>query len=240
MSEELTLEQKLDFIYKLEDKTDLNANEWKAVSELINDDSSEIRLVASELLALFPSTNSEKLLLSILNDSDYLVRASVCDSLSFSKSPETLQRLMCFAKDKRCLVRGYAVLSIADIQLNLQTDLSLTIEYLKTLEQNEKSQWVKTAVYRSIFILGDLSYGEKLVGMINNRYYKNRLFALNLIQQLFENNQSNNLPNIVNVINNRLAVEKAYSVKLKLRELLAITGHNQGTVSVKRQGRLIL
>lgn len=222
MSEELTLQQKLDIIYKLEDKTDLSADDWNKISELINDNSSEIRLEISELLALFPSENSEKMLLSILNDSDYLIRASVCDSLYFSVSQETLHKLMTFAKDKRYLVRGYAILSIGDIQLNLKTDSGPIVEYLKMLEQKEKSQWVKIAIYRSLFILGDLSYGEKLVNMINNRYYKNRIFALNLIKQLFEDNQYNNMPNIITVIYKRLETERAYSVKLELNKLLEI------------------
>lgn len=228
MSDKLTSEQKLDFIYELEDKTALNADEWNMISNLINDSSSEIRLAVSELLALFPSSHSEKLLLSVLNDSDYLIRASVCDSLSFSKSQETLEKLMIIAKDKRYLVRGYAILSIGDIQLSLKADSNSTIEYLKELEQKEKSQWVKTAIYRSLFILGDFSYGEKLVDMINNRYYKNRIFALNLIEQLFENNQYSNLPDIATVIKKRLETEKAYSVKTELSKILEIClNHNK-------------
>lgn len=222
MFKELTSEEKLDYLYKSEKMTRLSDNDRNKIIELVTDGSSEVRLTVSELLALFPSADSEKLLLSLLNDSNYLVRASACDSLSFSQSEETLHKLMPLSMDKRYLVRGYAILSIGDIQLKLKSDLNTTVKYLKALEQNETSEWVKIAIYRSLFLLGDYSYGNKLIDMINNRYYKNRIFTLSLLEQLFENNQYKNLPDVTQVLKKRLETEKAYSVKAKICELLKI------------------
>ncbi len=222
MYEDLTIEEKMNLIYKLEKVKNLTDDEWDKIVKLLCDDSPEVRLGVSELLAMFPSADSERLLLSILDDSDYLVRASVCDSLSFSQSQETLYKLMDFAKDKKYLVRGYAILSIGDIQFKLQSNSNSTIEYLKVLEQKETSQWVKIAIYRSLFILGDFSYGKKLLDMLNNRYYKNRSFVLSLLEQLFENDQYSNLLDVKTILQKRLETEKTYSVKLKICKLLNI------------------
>ena len=237
MFENLALEKKLDLICELEKLDYLSNNEWDKILKLIDDSSAEVRLGVSELLALFPSSNSEKILLSMLNDSDYLVRASVCDSLSFSHSQETLRLLMTYAEDKNYLVRGYAILSIGDVQLNIKSDLSLAIDYLNILEKKEKSQWVKIAIFRSLFILGDFCYGEKLLDMIDSKYYKNRCFVLSLLEQILENNQYSNLLEIKTVIQKRLKIEKVQSVQLKLSNLLNICLEKTGrTVTQKTQG----
>ena len=220
MFEYLTIEDKLDFIDDLKQYEYLSNEKWDMLAELVKDEEQEIRLNVSEILALFPTEMSEKLLLYLLNDSNYLVRASACDSLSFSKSEETLHKLLLLTNDKKYLVRGYAILSIGDIQLKVNSNFNLTIEYLMRLESEEKSQWVKIAIYRSLFLLGDLSYYKELLCMIENRYYHNRSFALSLIEELVDNNRCCELIDLETTLKNRLLTERAYSVKLKLYKIL--------------------
>jgi len=64
-----------------------------------------------------------------------------------------LQALKQSAQDNRYLVRGYAILSVGDVQRNIKVNNKPTIDFLKDIEKKEKSRWVKTAVYRSMLLI---------------------------------------------------------------------------------------
>lgn len=217
-----TTDDKLDFIEELEQLELMSKEDWEDISILLQDKDSEVRLRASELLALFPTRESERLLLSIRKDPDYLVRASACDSLYFSKSLETLNFLIDSAKDKRYLVRGYAILSIGDVQYHIDSDKSTTVSFLENLYHKEPSEWVRIAISRSLFILGKSSYGDYLLSMINSRYYKNRCFVISLLEQLIESKSDFVIPKMRTVLESRLERENAQSVKLKLIRLFEV------------------
>lgn len=220
MLNEQTTEEKLDYIFSMEEMDELSDEDWVKINVLIHDSDPEIRMRASELFPLFPSDKSEKALLSLLDDGDYLVRSSVCDSLSFSSSPDTRDRLTRLTKDKRFLVRGYAALSIADIELRIGQNPEETIEFLKSFYQKESSEWVKIAIARSLYLLGEYSYGDILLSAINSRYYKNRCFVISLLKELVESKMETNLPNMLSTLQKRVEVEKAYSVKTELQHIL--------------------
>lgn len=110
------INEKIDYIYSLEECSKLNEKDIQKLKILAADSEEEIRLAVSEVLALFTDETSEKILLSMLNDTSYLVQASTCDSLYFSSSLSTLTVLKGLSKHNRVLVRGYAALSIGDIQ----------------------------------------------------------------------------------------------------------------------------
>lgn len=220
MNKKYTAEEKIDLVISLEEKNSLNNNDWSDIKDFAEDKESEVRYRVSELLSLFPSNESEKLLLPMLNDTDNLVRASVCDSLSFSKSPDTLRMLMKSAKDKRFLVRGYAALSIGEVQKNIGLNQNETVDFLKRLNQKESSEWVKIAISYSLYILGENSYGNFILEKINSRYYKNRCFVLSVLEELMINNMVDKMPPILPILKQRLKVERAYSVKNKLERLI--------------------
>lgn len=220
MFDKLSVDKKFEAIDKLKESTNLDDNDWMMLSVLSNDESQEIRLEVSEVLALFPTIESEKILLNLLNDSDYLVRASACDSLYFSLSQETLKKLKLMTKDSRYLVRGFAVLSIGDVQKNVKVNKKSTIAFLKTLETEEKSRWVKIAVYRSLFVLEEISYIDKLICAINDANYKNRSFALSLIEQLLDDNVLFDFNMLKQTAQNRLAIEKNLPIRRKLQKVM--------------------
>ena len=220
MFDKLSVDKKFEAIDKLKESANLDDNDWMMLSVLSNDENQEIRLEVSEVLALFPTIESEKILLNLLNDSDYLVRASACDSLYFSLSQETLKKLKLMTKDSRYLVRGYAVLSIGDVQKNVKVNKKSTIAFLKTLETEEKSRWVEIAVYRSLFILEEVSYIDKLICAINDSNYKNRSFALSLIEQLLDDNVLFDFNMLKQTAQNRLAIEKNLPIKQKLQKVI--------------------
>lgn len=216
----MTKNEKFSFVLECENKQELNANEFKRICELANDNDSEIRLLVSETLACFNTQESETLLLSLLNDSSYLVRASACDSLSFSCSQYTLESLKKMMNDKTCLVRGYAALSVADVHNNIKNKKLNTVEALITCLKKEKSEWVKSALYSALYSLGKRDYYEKLLESVDSRYYKVRCFALNLIEQNLEKTETDDILKTLLKIKEKQREEKSFAVTSKIKNLI--------------------
>lgn len=217
-TDNLLVEKKLNWLYELEEHKAICEEDWHQIISLAFDSDAEVRLQVSEILALFPSKESENLLLGMLNDTSFLVRASVCDSLHFSNSPIVLHALVNSTNDKHYLVRGYAALSIGDIQYSAKANSQQIIEYLKNMERTEKNEWVKIAVYRSLFLLNEVSYGTKLLNMVNSRFYKNRCFVINLLSEFID--LSYEIPEMENILRQRLKSEKYVSVKESIKKIL--------------------
>ncbi len=223
MNNMFTFEDKAKYISQCYDKTDLNQTDWQIISELSKDESTDIRLDVGEMLSSFPCQMSENILLSMINDSEYLVRTTVIDSLSFSKSETVLNVLRDSLKDNRFLVRGYAALSLGDVQNNIGTDFDETIEILKRSFKRERGEWCKIAIAGSLFLLGEDSFLEVLINNINNRFYKNRLFALNSIIDIFEKCSDRfDKKKLLDILYKRKQTEKTLSVNKALDKLTDI------------------
>ena len=97
-------------------KNCFSAEEWRIVGGLTQAMSENDRIEAAEILARHPAAGSERVLLKMLSDPAALVRASAAEALSFGRSKEVLDALFKAMADRSRLVRGYAVLSIADGQ----------------------------------------------------------------------------------------------------------------------------
>lgn len=231
MIDNYTTEEKLDFIFLLEENNNLCTDDWNKIKILSEDNDSEVRYRVAELLALFPSEKSEEWLISMLNDDNHMVRAAACDSLSFSTSSNTSKLLWRLAKDSRYLVRGYAILSIGDIQKNIDSNSNEVIQLLKRLDSKESCEWVKIAISRSLYILGEYSYGTFLLEKLNSRNYKSRSFVLNLLEPLIDSNITNNIPNMLQILKQRLTLESAFAVKLKLQSLISKISNTDVKVS---------
>lgn len=213
----LTFNEKFDYINTLREKTTPDENDWNEIEKLSSDESSEIRQLIGEVLALFPCDKSEELLLSMLHDKDYLVRTNVVDSLSFSKSQKTLRSLQELLSDKSVTVRGYAALSIGDIQRCIGGDIRKTVNMLRNSFFSEKSEWGKIAIASSLCLLGETQFSQALFSAVNSRYYKNRCFALNSLADL-PGLYSNEL---LNLLRDRQKTENALCVKENLEKLIA-------------------
>lgn len=214
------LNDKFDYINSLEEKdelTEFDLNNLKALSE---DTNSEIRYLTTELLGMFNTEICEKILIERLKDKDYLVRTSACDSLTFCRSDEALNAVKKLIKDKSCLVRGHAVYGSSCIHMNIGLNNEDIVNTLKLLLKNETSEYVKIATYGSLCLIGKYEYETNLFSQINNRYYRNRCFALSLIEDVFDREKVNDILKLKYLLNERLQFEKATSVKDKIQILL--------------------
>ncbi|KAF0092089.1 MAG: hypothetical protein FD141_273 [Fusobacteria bacterium] len=216
-----TSAEKIDKIFSLEENSSLNDSDWVEIVKFVNDEDYEVRYRVCELLGLFPSEKSETYLLSLINDPDSLVRVSAIDSLYFSVSSDTIERLKKSTKEKSILVRGYAATTIGDIQNNIGVNSEQTLSFLYTLFKKEKSEWVKLSIAHSLFLLGDSSYLDYLIEGINSRYYRNRIAAITILEQLEIWKVGHIVLRLKEVLKQRLKIEKAYAVECTLEKLLS-------------------
>lgn len=176
----------LDEIDKLPDYTKLSYDDWNMLELLKNHYDYEIRLYLCEVLSHFHCQRSENILIHLLNDTENLVVASACDSLSYSKSSVVLKELKKHVNSRNYIVRGYAYMSIGEI-INRKSSFLDNIEFLIISIEKEKSIWVKAGIAYALCLNGFsteyLIYIEKL---LFNVFYNYRLFALNLLTELFK------------------------------------------------------
>lgn len=185
----MTGDEKLEYLFSLYEIENLTEEHQKILYDFCYDKDAEIRMRACELLGEFPSEETEIFLVSMLNDSDYLVRAMICDTLSFGNADITVENLKKMTKDKNTLVRGYAVLSMADIQKKKDDNAVMyeqTIIYLENLLHIEIDEWVKICIYRSLILLGDKMYVALFLKGIEHKKYSIRCLVLNLLNELID------------------------------------------------------
>ena len=171
------------------------------------DEDEEIRLFLSIELANYKSAESEQLLLQLISDQSDIVRANACDSIYWSESVDVLDTLFEKAKNDVYLVRGYAVLSIADISINSKSDFST--EKLSMLYPKEKSIWVRMCYFQSFYRLGNENYLTDLISSLDSKKYNYRIAAVNFLSDIV--NESNKSI-IMKSFEQRLNIEKNKAV----------------------------
>lgn len=157
------------------------------------------------------------MLVTMLNDSDKLVRVNACDSLQFSSNLEIIELLKLKTRSAPFLERGYAVLTLADIAVNAQITTDTLNLFLTDCLKREKSQWVKICYYESLYKLGAHEYYQCIIEQLDNQYYRNRCTAVHALSSLVD---SSTKEVTIIALNNRLKTENAYSVISSMKSLL--------------------
>lgn len=212
-----SFEEKMNYLSNL--SHDYKKIDYKTIEKLASDFDPEIRCRCAEILALFPSEQAENILIQLLDDPKDLVRANACDSLYFSSSIDTLNKLMLKSTDSSPLVRGYAALSIADVCTNV-SDQSVNdriITYFKTNFKKERDEWVKLAVLHALILLGEKEYFPIFLQAIHDEDYRNRLFVLNSLEDL---EISDCKTEIINHLKLQFKKETVGHIKSKIQTML--------------------
>ena len=129
------------------------------------------------------------------------------------------------SRNKSFLVRGYAAFSIGDVQLNIGGNHEKTAAFLKKWLKREKSVWVKTAIARSLFILGNRDYLDYLLKQLENGNYKIRYMALNCLSEFPDMPailDKSAVQQMISVLKERLNNEKVKYAKEKIRQLIEL------------------
>lgn len=197
----LSFDEKIDFFENM--AFDKNPYLW----DMVDDADEDVRLYLAVKLADYENHKSEQLLLHMISDQSDIVRANACDSIYWSKSMEVLNFLLMRAKNDMYLVRGYAVLSITDIMLNLNNKSYM--RDLNELYSKEKSLWTRMCYYQSFYRLGLEKYLDVLILSLCTKKYNYRIAAINFI---FDIVNKTNKHKILEALNQHLINEKCKTI----------------------------
>lgn len=212
------LVEKLDMISQLEKLTNFTKKELILLQHLSEDEEEEVRLRTAEILALSNSFEGKKILIKLLEDDNELVRVNACDSLSISNSEKVIEFLKeRISKDKSSMVRGYAVMSIADIAIRVNYDLEKLFSFLNKLFKKEKVKRVKISFYYAFYIFGYKEYLSKLINELYCRSYHNRCKVIHVLNDILS---KDNMSIIKLALEERLDKEKTIAVRSTINDLL--------------------
>ena len=212
-------DEKLDIIDSIVDAQDEDDIKLKILKFLSKDKDYEVRIRVAEILVFFNTSESENILLDLLEDNVDLVRVNACDSLCFSKSLQVVELLKNkMIRDKSSLVRGYCALTIVDISNNTNLCKKSLSEFLINALKMEKVKWVKINIFEALYILGLEEYLNLLLDELNNRYYRNRCAIVNTLNNIINND---NYSTIIDRLLERKSIEKSYAVKSSIDKLIS-------------------
>ena len=205
--------EKLEYLEKLESQS---VSLSEDILMILYENSDEcIRSELAQTLSLYHNELSEKILVYLLNDKDELVRVNACDSLYWSHSKNTLEKLLKIMQNDKYLVRGYALLSVADIIIN--NNYNDFIYKVKHILKHEKSKFVLMNYDSFLYRLGDDSYLYKISENLNAKKYNVRCHAANL---LYNCARKENYLTVINLFDKRLDIENNYAVKSTLQRII--------------------
>lgn len=160
------------------------------LSAMAQDFHEDVRLFLAEHLCDVHTDLSEQLLLHLMDDSAVQVRIAACDSACWCRSEAIFSKLMKKSVSDAFLVRGYAVLSAADVLLNrnVQTEICRGMEILSGNCCKEKSIWVRMCYAQSLYRLGDSESLYELTAYLSAKRYNYRCCAVNLLMDIIAEN----------------------------------------------------
>lgn len=207
--------KKLAYLESLESQSVLLSED---ILMILCEDSDEcIRSELAQALSFYHNQLSEKFLVYLLNDKDEIVRINACDSLYWINSKKTLEKLIVTMQNDKYLVRGYALLSVADIIIN--NNYNDYIHTVKHILKNEKSKFVLMNYNSFLYRLGDKSSLYKIAENLDAKKYNVRCHAANLLYNCA--NGENHFA-IIGFLDKRLSIEKVSAVKSTLQRIINV------------------
>lgn len=207
----------LDCLLIMEEKGSVSKDDLEKLELLALHKNKEVRNRTAIVLGLINNKKSEDILLRLLKDKDYLVRANACDSLSNSHDESIIPILFKYINDPSELVRGYAILCITDIVNSIGLSSKDIIDKLEDMMKKEKKEWVLLAYYRALYMLGNKRFLSYLINGLNSADYKVQIFSINTLKEL---KNDSNYVEINSALLDRLAKSDPISVKDALNKAL--------------------
>ena len=180
---------------------------------LCNNNHSEVRMRAIELVDRISRSIAIKLLNVLSNDSDPLVRTSVMEKAVelLNNNNAILHSIFVRGmKDADANVRSYAALGLGE---------SHQIAGLNQLHKSliiERSGSVKLSIYYSLYILGQNEYIQYVIKYLQSRRYTNRCAAANLLKDVHDADRAI----VIMALKSRLQVENTIAVKSSINNAL--------------------
>ncbi|MBQ8514070.1 MAG: HEAT repeat domain-containing protein [Ruminococcus sp.] len=152
---------------------------------MARDADEDMRLFLAEALCNVHTSASEQGLLHLMDDPVMQIRAAACDSACWCSTETVLEKLLEKSLRDAWLVRGYAVLSAADVLLNMDmVQQQKGLVQLQRIDSREKSVWVKLCCAQALYRLGDEKTLYRLISGLSLRRYNYRCCAVNLLMDI--------------------------------------------------------
>lgn len=202
----MTLDDKYNKIEEIENKDTITKEDFIFLETMSDDEDGDIRCTTAEVLFYFYNQDVERIMLKLLKDSDELVRVSACEALGQSKNMQVAEILKKYVSDGYPLIRGYAISSIAKININMDiVGDSEIVDFLKESLETECDDWVKVNYYVALYIMGQDTYFQNILDAINNESYQVRCFAINCLVDIADEEKRDL---IIDALKKRLEIEK--------------------------------
>lgn len=216
----MNMDERRSFIECLEQGLRISGEDISRILKLKNDPDPEIRVLLAQALVFQPADIAESVLLEMIDDEELLVRINACDSLSIGISENTVTALCRKARQDCYLVRGYALMSLADVVQNRSDAPESILPFLKKAYFTEKSGWVKGACAYSLCLLGESSYLVYLLKDLNHRIYQRRCAAVHLLTDLIEHNCMEDMELVKSAVIKRYQIESSIAVRSSIERFI--------------------
>ncbi|MBR1530177.1 MAG: HEAT repeat domain-containing protein [Oscillospiraceae bacterium] len=211
---------KFEKLISLEEKQ-ISPEDMQFIYHCLTDEDALIRCQAVSFLLYPEFKNTEKdirLLLSMCDDPDALVRTEVYDVLSGFHDQRILIRLQqAVLTESDELARSYAVMSWADSASYFPE----SIRFLQDYEKKETSESCLFACAYARYQFHDTGSLEKILSFLNSKDYRIRCSVVNSLRYADEND----LPVICQAFRNCYASEKTRAVRSTIEKFFRF--HNQ-------------
>ena len=157
----LYLEELLNRIKVHDYQYTVNSEELKFLAELSKHKYNYVRAEVADILGYIKNTSeTEKLLIEMLSDKNWLVRADAAESLGkkAEKQEAILELCKQIDKDDDVIAMEYMIKAIADIVLGCNLDKLKYIEILKSIKTKHKYYKLQHSCVSSLCKLGEMQY----------------------------------------------------------------------------------
>lgn len=215
-----SVDEKLDYLKSIGDISACDEETWAVLADLSADSCGEVRMTVARILSDISDGRSERLLLRLTDDKDYLVRCEACISLANSSGICAFDRLLRIRGDENYLVRGYALMSAAAIAVENGLQSDHTLEACLSELLNDPEEWVVIAALYSSVLLGKPDALARLLCFLDSHFYQNRTFVLTLLDDLLDAQKIQNPHQVIDALTARLRKEENNQIADKIQALV--------------------
>lgn len=214
----MTMEEKINLLQEYDDLALLSDEQLKILKELSLDDDNTVRSMVAPLLVDFINEDSKSVLIRLAQDKDELVRTEAFDSLSvfpFQDVADFLEKAI--ISETNGLARSYAILSWADVLFLLNGVTDEKLEFAQHMKETEKSTDCTLSWCYALFIFGNESFLNELLGFLKNGDYQIRCTTLALLSDIINPSNKAQIKEAVAIL---LIVESTESVRDRAERFL--------------------
>ena len=187
----MDLDKSYDILDLISRKNTINLSDIEILINLSHHNDSEIRAYVAELLAFANGVEAERILITLSNDADELVRVNACDSLSaFATTDSYEQLLKCILNDQSMLVKTYAILSLIDIMNCVDADRTELNRLFVDLTKKEHIS-ISASGFKGLYMMGYKEHLNSIINLLTAEDYRDRCTVINVLVDIIENDNEN-------------------------------------------------